>query len=74
MEQTLTQQGGSNLLLNSSGLFDNEYWEGTVKSLTNTDIQNNFIAKSCFSLQNGTAKQSIKVIMVHIILDLNIKN
>lgn len=62
MEQTLTQQGGSNLLLNSSGLFDNEYWEGTVNSLTNTDIQNNFIAKACFSLQNGTAKQSIKVV------------
>ncbi len=62
MEQTLTQQGGSNLLLNSSGLFDNEYWEGTINSLTNTDIQNNFIAKACFSLQNGTAKQSIKVV------------
>ena len=51
MEQTLSQQGGSNLLLNSSGLFGNENWEGEAKAITNTDIQNNFIAKSCFLLQ-----------------------
>ena len=51
MEQTLSQQGGSNLLLNSSGLFENENWEGEAKAITNTDIQNNFIAKSCFLLQ-----------------------
>lgn len=53
MEQTLTQQGGSNLLLNSSGLFENENWEGVAKTVTNTEIQNNFIAKACFNLQKG---------------------
>lgn len=53
MEQTLTQQGGSNLLLNSSGLFENENWEGVAKTVTNTEIQNNFIAKACFNLQKS---------------------
>ena len=62
LENTLETQGGSNLLLNSSGLFDNEYWEGNVKATTNTDIQNSFIAKACFNLQNGSMKQTINVI------------
>ena len=62
LENTLETQGGSNLLLNSSGLFDNEYWDGTVKAITNTEIQNNFIAKGCFNLQNGSMKQTINVI------------
>ena len=61
MQTTLETQGGSNLLLNSSALFGNEHWEGVVNSLTNTDIQNNFIAKSCFILQNSTIKQIINV-------------
>lgn len=62
LENTLETQGGSNLLLNSSGLFDNEHWEGNVKALTSTDIQNNFIAKACFNLQNGSMKQTIEVV------------
>ena len=62
LENTLETQGGSNLLLNSSGLFDNEYWDGNIKAITNTDIQNNFIAKACFNLQNGAMKQTINVI------------
>lgn len=62
LENTLETQGGSNLLLNSSGLFGNEHWEGNVKALTNTDIQNNFIAKACFDLQNGSMKQTIEVV------------
>lgn len=59
---TLETQGGSNLLLNSSGLFENENWEGETSSITNTDIQNNFIAKACFNLQNGSMKQIINVV------------
>lgn len=59
---TLETQGGSNLLLNSSGLFQNEYWEGKTSSITNTDIQNNFIAKACFNLKNGSMKQTINVV------------
>lgn len=62
LENTLETQGGSNLLLNSSGLFQNEHWEGTVNSITNTDIQNNFIAKACFNLQSGSTKQTINVV------------
>lgn len=62
LENTLETQGGSNLLLNSSGLFDNEHWEGNVKALTSTDIQNNFIAKACFNLQNGSMKQTIEIV------------
>lgn len=62
LENTLETQGGSNLLLNSSGLFDNEYWKGIVNATTNTDIQNSFIAKACFNLQNGSMKQTINVI------------
>ena len=33
-----------------------------IKSITNTDIQNNFIAKACFNLQNGSTKQTINVV------------
>lgn len=62
LKNTLETQGGSNLLLNSSGLFENEHWEGKTSTLTNTDIQNNFIAKACFNLQNGSMKQIINVV------------
>ena len=62
LENTLEIQGGSNLLLNSSGLFQNEHWDGTAKNITSTDIQNNFIAKACFSLQNGNMKQTVNVV------------
>lgn len=62
LENTLETQGGSNLLLNSSGLFGSEYWTGNVENITNTDIQNNFIAKACFNLQSGSMKQTINVV------------
>ena len=62
LKNTLETQGGSNLLLNSSGLFQNEHWEGSVKNITSTDIQNNFIAKACFNLQNGSMKQTVNVV------------
>lgn len=59
---TLEKSGGNNLLLNSSGLFENEHWEGTVKATSNSDIQKAFAAKAAFLMQNGSQKQSITVV------------
>ena len=61
LSQTLTKQGGYNLLKNSSAYFDNEFWLGVVKRYSDTEIQNVFFAKNCFLLQDGTISQNIAV-------------
>ena len=61
LEQSLQNQGGNNLLLNSSAFFGNDSWRGVVESYTNTEIQQTFFSKNCFLLQNTTIGQNIAV-------------
>ena len=56
--------GGNNLIKNSVGAFENEYWEGTVKQYIDTDVMNNNESKSSMSLQSTGLMQEI----------LNLKN
>lgn len=61
LTQSLQSQGGSNLLLNSSALFNGDYWRGNVLSYTNTEIQQEYLSDNCFLLQNDTIGQNISV-------------
>ncbi len=61
LAETLEHQGGNNLLVNSSAYFDGDNWRGVVKSFTNTEIQQTYLSKNCFLLQNGTIGQNIAV-------------
>lgn len=60
--------GGSNILENSSGQFKNKKWFningdiGNIKSITNTEIIKNYIAKHAFILQKAEVKQEKNVI------------
>lgn len=59
LTEKITTQGGSNLLRNSVGAFGTEYWEGTVKQFTDTDVFQNNESKSAILLQNGNILQSV---------------
>lgn len=59
LKNELKSSGGNNLLRNSVGIFENEYWEGTIKGYTDTDIQQNNISKNAIFLQNGSIMQEI---------------
>lgn len=61
IEQSLQNQGGNNLLLNSSAFFGNDSWRGVVESYTDTEIQQTFFSKNCFLLQKTTIGQNIAV-------------
>lgn len=57
----ITNTGGNNLIRNSVGIFDNEFWEGKLNSYTDTEIQNNTVSGNAIMLQNSTLKQNILV-------------
>ena len=57
----LSQQGGSNLLINPVGLFGNYGWTGVCKEYTDTEIKNNTFGKSALYLQDGTRSQIVQV-------------
>lgn len=61
LKTTVTNRSGNNLLRNSSALFREEFWRGEVVQSTATEVQQNFFAKSCFYLQDGTLGQRIAV-------------
>ena len=61
LKTTVTNRSGNNLLRNSSALFGEEFWRGQVVQSTTTEVQQNFFAKSCFYLQDGTLGQNIAV-------------
>jgi hypothetical protein len=61
IDLTLTQIGGSNLLINPVGLFGSYGWTGTCKEYTDTEIKNNTFGKSALFLQNGTRSQIVQV-------------
>ena len=59
LKNQLSTSGGNNMIRNSVGIFGNEYWEGTVVGLTNTDIKVNNISQNAIHLQNGSIMQEI---------------
>lgn len=59
LKNQLTTSGGNNLIRNSVGIFENEYWEGSVIGYTDTDIQQNNVSKNAIFLQNGSIMQEI---------------
>ena len=59
LKNQLATSGGNNMIRNSVGIFGNEYWEGTVVGLTNTDIKVNNISQNAIHLQNGSIMQEI---------------
>lgn len=61
LTNTLTNTGGINLIRNSVGVFDSEYWEGVVKHYTDTEIKNNTTSGHSILLQNGTITQIVNL-------------
>ena len=59
LKNQLSTSGGNNMIRNSVGIFGNEYWEGTVVGLTNTDIKVNNISQNAIYLQDGSIMQEI---------------
>ncbi len=59
LKNQLTVSGGNNLIRNSVGIFDNEYWEGSIIGYTDTDVQQNNVSKNAIFLQNGSIMQEI---------------
>lgn len=55
----LNKSGGNNLIKNSVGAFGNEFWEGTIKQNTETDVMNNNESKSAIQLQSTGLYQEI---------------
>lgn len=61
LTNTLTNTGGINLIRNSVGVFDSEYWEGVVKHYTDTEIKNNTTSGHSILLQNATITQIVNL-------------
>lgn len=59
LTNSLLSVGGNNFIRNSVGFFGNEYWEGTIVSDTNTDIQQNNVSGRAIYLQNGQIAQTV---------------
>ncbi|MEI3530691.1 MAG: hypothetical protein V8Q75_06525 [Bacilli bacterium] len=58
---TISSSGGSNLLRNPIGNFNNDYWEGNgAESYTDTHIQNKTGQRCCWLLNSGNHKQSLQ--------------
>lgn len=61
LTNTMSNTGGANLLRNSVGYFDNDYWQGKIVTINSTEIKNNSISGSALYLQNETISQEIQV-------------
>ena len=61
----ISETGGNNKLLNSTGWNGIKYWDsdGDVASETNNDIRNNTISGYSFLINNGHIEQSFKTIV-----------
>ena len=55
----LSKTGGNNLIRNSVGAFENEYWEGTIEQYVDTDVMTNNESKSSIRLKDGSINQVI---------------
>ena len=61
LKNTVENTGGLNLLRNSVGFFDNEFWEGKMKTINTTEIKSNSISGNGILIQNGIIKQEVQV-------------
>lgn len=61
LTNTMSNTGGANLLRNSVGYFDDEYWEGDIVTINSTEVKNNSISGNALYLQNGVISQEIQV-------------
>lgn len=69
LTNVVKNSGGTNLIMNSSGQFNNTNWLTSDKnksiklsSISNTEIKNKYIAKTAFLLSNEEVEQSIEVV------------
>lgn len=61
LTNTLDNTGGSNLVRNSVGIFNNDYWEGTIDTINTTEVKNNTISQNAIRLNNAKISQTIQV-------------
>lgn len=61
LTNTLTNTGGVNLLRNSVGYFDDDYWIGDIVTINSTEVKNNSISGNALYLQNASISQEIQV-------------
>lgn len=61
LTNTLNNTGGSNLVRNSVGYFNNDYWEGIIETVNTTQIKNNTISQNAILLNNLKISQTIQV-------------
>lgn len=61
LTNTLDNTGGANLVRNSVGIFNNDYWEGNIETINTTEIKNNTISQSAILLNNAKISQTIQV-------------
>ncbi len=61
LTNTLTNTGGVNLLRNSVGYFDDDYWIGDIVTINSTEVKNNSISGNALYLQNYSISQEIQV-------------
>lgn len=61
LTNTLDNTGGANLVRNSVGIFNNDYWEGNIETINTTEIKNNTISQNAILLNNAKISQIIQV-------------
>ena len=61
LTNTLNNTGGSNLIHNSVGFFNNDYWDGTITTINTTEVKNNTISQNAILLNNAKISQTIQV-------------
>lgn len=61
LTNTLDNTGGSNLIRNSVGIFNNDYWEGTIETINTTEIKNNTISQNAILLNNSQISQILQI-------------
>lgn len=57
----MTNTGGANLLRNSVGVFNSDYWNGNIVTINTTDVKNNSVSGSAIYLQKSIISQEIQV-------------
>lgn len=61
LTNTLDNTGGANLVRNSVGIFNNDYWEGNIETINTTEIKNNTVSQNAILLNNAKISQTIQV-------------
>jgi phage minor structural protein len=61
LTNTMKETGGLNIIHDAPGYFKNDYWNGPLVTITNTEILDNTRSDIAFNLQNGTFEQTVNV-------------